>query len=90
MAFLADRLATGNIEDKAFVHPFLSEQVEENNQIVRDIAQRYGAVLVETSSLANQRELFVDDCHVRAAGHFLRAKMIADAILNLQMTDNKS
>lgn len=79
-AFRPEKLATGMIPEDEIVRPSLAVQLARNNDAVRDVAEALGVVLAETGVLAEQPELFRDDCHVTADGHRARARIIADAM----------
>jgi lysophospholipase L1-like esterase len=83
IAVRAEGFATGQLnppQDPA-VYDALQEQVEENNRIVRDAAERFGLPVAETAVLAEYPELFFDDCHMTAEGHLRRAMILYDTIL---------
>jgi hypothetical protein len=96
MAFRAERFATGvlNIPPKIAleknptrfktdpaVYDALQNQVEENNETIREVASRYNAIVAETASLATEPEFFRDDCHFNREGHARRAVIFFESIL---------
>ena len=83
MAFQVERLATGVLVDDPAIHPALEHQLEQNNQIVREIAREQGATLVETEVLVKEPWLFHDDCHLNKEGHARRAELLLPAIAEL-------
>jgi len=85
MAFQADRLATGNLENDPIIYESLQKQVNENNQIVREIANKFGVPVAETASLMNEPELFLDDCHFNEKGHARRAAIIYQTIVESKL-----
>jgi lysophospholipase L1-like esterase len=81
MAFRAKSFVTGNLPMDPRVHPSLAKQVERNNDVVRDLARSCGLILAETEILADEPELFMDDCHMHAAGHRRQAEIIAAELI---------
>lgn len=83
-AFRGEMLVTGNLKNDPKIHKSLQIQVEENNDIVREVCSQNGVPVVETASLTEQENLFVDDCHMKAEGHTERARMILDCISDIK------
>ena len=82
------RNSPGNDHDPA-IYDALQKQVDENNQILREVALAHGVPVAETHILSEHPELFVDDCHMRQAGHSLRAKILFDAIRKHGLLEEK-
>jgi hypothetical protein len=80
----AEKLVTGNLKNDPKIHGSLQIQVEENNDIVREVCSQNGVPVVETASLIEQEDLFVDDCHMKAEGHTERARMILNCITDIK------
>jgi hypothetical protein len=83
-AFRVEKLATGNLKNDPKIHQSLEIQVEENNDIVREVCLQNGVPEVETASLKEQEYLFVDDCHMKVEGHAERARMILNCISDIK------
>ncbi len=83
MAFRRGMLALDELPIDAAVAALMAGQVERNNGIVREVAAKAGVAVVETATLQERAEVFVDDCHVNAEGHRLRAEMVVEALLPL-------
>jgi lysophospholipase L1-like esterase len=81
MAFRAERFATGMLHEDPSIHPALAAQVDENNEVVREIARRLGVPLAETAAMAGDEGWFRDDCHMTAAGHARRAEIVRGRLL---------
>lgn len=76
MAFRSDKLAMDELEPDPKIGPALGAQVERNNAVAREVAQRLGATVAETARLAEQPELFRDDCHMSPEGHRQFAEIV--------------
>src|SRR5260221_3841520 len=76
MAFRPDKLSLPELDVSPRMNALLAEQVERNNELARETAGRLGATLVHTATLSGREEIFLDDCHMTAAGHRLCARMI--------------
>ncbi len=75
-----DRLRSGNLfPDPEYQEPF-GRRVAANNDLVREVAAATGAILVETSVLASDPTLFLDDCHLTPPGHDRFAALVAAAL----------
>lgn len=81
MAFRVERFATGNIPEDPREYPALEAQVDENNEVVRDVGQRLGVPVAETEALSSRADLFRDDCHMTPAGHRRRAEVILETLV---------
>ena len=55
--------------------------MERNNDVVRQVAAKLDVSLVETATLAQHGDLFLDDCHANPEGHDRRAQMMFEAII---------
>ena len=76
-----DMLATGSLDhDDRFKAPF-GEQVTRNNAAVRRVAELHGLPLIDATALTQDADLFMDDCHMTADGHYRFAQLAARAIL---------
>lgn len=76
-----DLLATGALDhDDRFKEPF-GRQITRNNAIVRELASRHNLPIIDATPLPVDASLFVDDCHMTAAGHFRFAQLASDTIL---------
>jgi len=78
----AEKLATGNLENDPAIYEALQAQVEENNAIVREECARNSVFVVETASLAEEADLFIDDCHMSAHGHAKQARMVFNVLID--------
>ena len=94
MAFNSKRLVTGLLPTvpratrTPAVNDALQQQIEENNKIVRESCALHDVPVVETALLREREELFIDDCHCKAAGHALRAKLVFEVIKQERLIDN--
>ena len=83
-AFRVEKLATGNLKNDPKIHKALQNQIEENNEIIREVCTQNGAHVVETALLKEQEHLFRDDCHMSAEGHSERARLIFNCITSIK------
>jgi lysophospholipase L1-like esterase len=69
MAFRPEKFVSGNLRMDPAIHDALAQQVRRNNQTVRRICAARGVPVAETAVLADDPELFVDDCHLTRQGY---------------------
>lgn len=80
-AFRPEKLLTGHFlkEDPILYDP-LDQQLQRNNEVLRELAHEYGLWLAETEVLADRPEIFRDDCHVTDVGHVMRARILLETL----------
>jgi lysophospholipase L1-like esterase len=76
LAFLKDKYSSGVIPRKMADLSAIEMQIQENNGIVRELAQQYGATFVDCAAELSRQELLADDCHFNAEGEMARAQLI--------------
>ncbi|WP_170399404.1 SGNH/GDSL hydrolase family protein [Ruegeria arenilitoris] len=89
MAFQPEKFVSGLLrvqviaptpEERAAFNEALASQVEENNQIVRELGNTFGVLVVELAALNSRPELFLNDVHFDAEGNEERARLLLEAL----------
>ena len=81
MAFRPERLAVAaELGDDPALRQPLAAQLAENNDVMRSVAREQGVPLVDTATLSERQDLFLDDCHLTAEGHAARADMVFEVL----------
>lgn len=81
MAFRPEGYKSASLYPDPLILPALAAQVEENNQVVREVGAATGVMVSETAVLAEEPALFPkDDCHMGAEGLRRRAEIVFETL----------
>ena len=82
--FLSEKFSTSVLKNDPAIYKALQIQVEENNDIVREVCSQNGVPVVETASLKEEEYLFFDDCHMRVQGQAKRARLMYNSLTDIK------
>lgn len=83
ITFLKDKYRSGVIPKRMADLSVIDVQVKENNEIVRVLAQQYGATFVDCAAELAREDLLTDDCHFNKQGEMAHAQLVYERIVPL-------
>jgi lysophospholipase L1-like esterase len=83
MAFVPEKLLMNELDADDALRAPLAAQVARNNDVIRAVGRELGVPVVETAVLAREPDLFIDDCHMKPAGHQRQAELVFATVAKL-------